>query len=123
VIVSDLHKAIEFYRRLGLQFPADVDPMGHGHVEAPLSGGLLFTLDTEQSIRSFDPDWVPPAGGHRVAMAFRCDSPEDVDRLYRDLTDAGATGHREPWDAFWGQRYAQVKDPDGSVIDLFAPLG
>ena len=31
-------------------------------------------------------------------------------------------GHKEPWDAFWGQRYASVKDPDGNQIDLFAPL-
>jgi uncharacterized glyoxalase superfamily protein PhnB len=58
-----------------------------------------------------------------VAVAFRCESPEDVDRLYRELTDAGAPGHKEPWDALWGQCYAQVKDPDGSVLDLFAPLG
>lgn len=28
--------------------------MGHGHVEASLPGGLRFTLDTEESIRSFD---------------------------------------------------------------------
>jgi uncharacterized glyoxalase superfamily protein PhnB len=28
----------------------------------------------------------------------------------------------EPMDAFWGQRYAQVKDPDGTVIDLYATL-
>ncbi|PZS08501.1 MAG: glyoxalase [Solirubrobacterales bacterium] len=122
VIVSDLHKAIEFYRRLGLRFPEDPDPMGHGHVEASLPGGLRFTLDIEESIRSFDPDWVPPSGGQRVAVAFRRESPDDVDRVYRELTDAGAPGHKEPWDAFWGQRYAQVKDPDGSVIDLFAPL-
>ena len=46
-----------------------------------LPGGLRFTLDTEESIRSFSPDWVPPAGGHRVAVAFRCESPEEVDRL------------------------------------------
>ena len=122
VIVSDLHRAVDFYRQLGLEFPDELDPMGHGHVEAPLPGGLRFTLDTEQSIRSFDPTWSPPAGGHRVAVAFRCDSPEDVDRLYRELTDAGAPGRKEPWDAFWGQRYAQVLDPDGSVVDLFAPL-
>jgi uncharacterized glyoxalase superfamily protein PhnB len=96
--------------------------MGHGHVEAPLPGGLRFTLDTEQSIRSFDQAWSAPTGGHRVAVAFRCDSPEDVDRLYRELTDAGALGYRAPWDAFWGQRYAQVHDPDGSIVDLFAPL-
>ncbi len=34
----------------------------------------------------------------------------------------GTEGHKEPWDAFWGQRYAQAKDPDGNVVDLFAPL-
>ena len=123
VIVSDLHRAIEFYGRLGVQFPEDPDPIGHGHVEAALPGGLRFTLDSEESIRSLDPGWAPPSGGHRVAVAFRCDSPEDVDRLYRELTGAGAPGSKEPWNAFWGQRYAQVKDPDGTVIDLFAPLG
>jgi catechol 2,3-dioxygenase-like lactoylglutathione lyase family enzyme len=122
VIVSDLERAVAFYRRLGLQFPEDLDPMGHGHVEAPLPGDLRFTLDTEESIRSFDPEWSPPSGGHRLAVAFRCDSPEQVNRLYRELTDSGARGYKEPWDAFWGQRYAQVEDPDGNVIDLFAPL-
>jgi uncharacterized glyoxalase superfamily protein PhnB len=30
---------------------------------------------------------------------------------------------RSPFDAFWGQRYATVLDPDGNTVDLFAPLG
>jgi catechol 2,3-dioxygenase-like lactoylglutathione lyase family enzyme len=123
VIVSDLNASIDFYRQLGLRFAEDPDPIGHGHVETALPGGLRFTLDTEQAIRSFDPDWLPPSGGHRVAIAFLCESPADVDRVYRELTEAGAPGHKEPWDAFWGQRYAQVRDPDGNVVDLFAPLG
>ena len=123
VIVSDLRAAAEFYSRLGLQFPSELDPMGHGHVEAVLPGGLRFTLDSEESIRSFDPSWAPPSEGHRVGMAFRCDSPEEVDRLYREITESGLPGYKEPWDAFWGQRYAQVHDPDGNVVDLFAPLG
>ncbi len=122
VIVSDLHAAVQFYGRLGVRFPEEIDPQGHGHVEAALPGGLRFTLDSEASIRAFDPDWAPPAHGHRIALAFRCESAADVDRLYRELTDAGASVHKEPWDAFWGQRYAQVKDPDGNVVDLFAPL-
>jgi uncharacterized glyoxalase superfamily protein PhnB len=80
-------------------------------------------LDTEETIRSFDPDWSPPSGGQRTALAFACGTPEEVDRLYGELTAVGAGGVREPWDAFWGQRYASVGDPDGNVVDLFAPLG
>jgi catechol 2,3-dioxygenase-like lactoylglutathione lyase family enzyme len=122
VIVSDLQRSIDFYSRLGLEFPADPDPMGHGHVEAPLPGGLRFTLDAEESIMAFDPQWSAPSDGHRVAIAFRCDSAADVDRLYGELVGGGSESYKEPWNAFWGQRYAQLKDPDGNVVDLFAPL-
>jgi catechol 2,3-dioxygenase-like lactoylglutathione lyase family enzyme len=122
VIVSDLDRAIDFYGRLGLEFPADPDPVGHGHVEVSLAGGVRFTLDSEHSVQSFDPEWSPPSGGHRVGIAFRCEPPEDVDRRYRELVEVGAGGYKEPCDAFWGQRYAQVKDPDGNVIDLYSPL-
>lgn len=41
--------------------------------------------------------------------------------MYAELTDAGYTGHLKPWDAFWGQRYAVVLDPDGCEVSLFAP--
>ena len=117
-VVADLGRAIVFYSELGLEFPSDAE----GHVEAQLPGELRFMLDTEETIRSFDPDWQPPSGGHRVALAFRCDSPAEVDETYQRLLSAGGTGHKEPWDAFWGMRYAQVKDPDGNVVDLFADL-
>jgi uncharacterized glyoxalase superfamily protein PhnB len=56
-----------------------------------------------------------------VALAFRCPGPADVDAKYEELAALGH-GHKEPWDAFWGQRYASVKDPDGNQVDLFAPL-
>jgi uncharacterized glyoxalase superfamily protein PhnB len=45
-----------------------------------------------------------------------------VDAAYQRLTAAGYAGRKEPWDAFWGQRYATVLDPDGNSVDLFAPL-
>ena len=122
VVVSDLAKAIHFYRKLGLEFPDGAESSGHGHAEASLPGGLRFMLDTEDTVRSFQPDWSPPLGGHRMAVAFHCDSPEDVDRFHDELVEAGARSHRAPWDAFWGQRYAEVMDPDGNVVDLFAPL-
>ena len=83
---------------------------------------MRYTLDTEDVMRGFDPGWKRPSNGHAVGGAFRCGSPDEVDQVFRDLLAAGATAHKEPWDAFWGQRYAQVKDPDGTVIDLYASL-
>ena len=92
-------------------------------IEPDGTGALLrFMLDTEESVRSFDPDWAPPSGSPRMAIAFLCDSPEEVDRLHDELVAQGATSHRAPWDAFWGQRYASLGDPDGNAFDLFAPL-
>ena len=120
LVVADLEASIAFYRKLGLAFDdADAE---HGHVEAAGPGGLRVMLDTEESVRSFDPDWSPPERGQRMALAFLLDSPAEVDALYKELIEAGHRGHKEPWDAFWGQRYAQVVDPDGNVVDLFAPL-
>jgi catechol 2,3-dioxygenase-like lactoylglutathione lyase family enzyme len=122
-VVGDLAQAVTFYRELGLEFPEQLDPEGQGHVEAQLPGGLRFMLDTEETVRSFDPEWSPPSdGGHRSAIAFRCDSPAEVDETYARLLEVGGVAHKEPWDAFWGMRYAEVKDPDGNVVDLFADL-
>jgi catechol 2,3-dioxygenase-like lactoylglutathione lyase family enzyme len=122
VIVSDMEKSIAFYRRLGVKFPEPYDPEGHGHVEATLDGGIRFALDTEDTIRSFDPGWTAPSGGHRMAVAFLLESPGAVDEKFAELVTAGAKPYKEPWDAFWGQRYAQIHDPDSNVVDLFAPL-
>ncbi len=44
--------------------------------------------------------------GTASSWRFRCASREDVDSRYETLMAAGYTGHRAPWDAFWGQRYA-----------------
>lgn len=121
IIVADMTRALAFYRRLGLDVPAEAD--AEGHAETVLPGGVRLMWDTESSIASFDPDWTPPTGGPRSSLAFLCGDASEVDRLYADLTANGGTGQREPWDAVWGQRYATVHDPDGNAIDLFAQLG
>ena len=120
LVVTDMAASLAFYRRLGLDIPASAD--NEPHVEVTLPGGLRLAWDTVETIRSFDPSWSPATGGPRVALAFRCDTPEEVDRLYEDLVAAGYEGHLKPWDAFWGQRYAVVHDPDGNGVDLFAAL-
>jgi catechol 2,3-dioxygenase-like lactoylglutathione lyase family enzyme len=121
IVVTDMARALAFYRALGLPIPPEADREPHVDVELP--GGLRVAFDTVEVIRSFDPTYErPPSGRGGFVPAFSCASPAEVDTLYEELVGAGHTGHKEPWDAFWGQRYAEVLDPDGNLIDLFAPL-
>ena len=78
-------------------------------------------FDSESLIQQISPDWQKPVG-QGMTLAFLCESPADVDATYANVIAAGFAGGKEPWDAFWGQRYAQVVDPDGNSVDLFAPL-
>ena len=120
LVAADMARTLAFYRRLGLDIPAEAD--SEDHAEAKLPGGLRVMWDTEEGIRAFDPGWTAPTGSPRMGLAFACESAGDVDRLYAELTEAGYAGQREPWDAFWGQRYATIRDPDGNPVDLFAWL-
>ena len=118
IVVSDMARSLRFYRLLGLDVPETPE---EGHVDAFLPSGVRFMLDTEETVRSFRPDWVR-ATGNQLGLALECGSPAEVDEVYDRVVAAGFHGEKEPWDAFWGQRYAQLADPDGVPVDLYAAL-
>jgi catechol 2,3-dioxygenase-like lactoylglutathione lyase family enzyme len=118
IVASDMARSIRFYRLLGLDVPETPD---EGHVDTFLPNGVRFMLDTEEVMRSFRPDWSRETG-NQISFALECASPAEVDEVYARVTEAGFEGEKEPWDAFWGQRYALVLDPDGVEVNLYAPL-
>jgi catechol 2,3-dioxygenase-like lactoylglutathione lyase family enzyme len=118
IVVSDLEQARAFYGLLGLELPEDAE----GHAEAELAGRTRLMFDTEETMRSFDESWSRGTGSPTATLCFSFASPAEVDAKYEELVAAGATGHLQPWDAFWGMRYAIVRDPDGNEIALYAPL-
>ena len=118
ITVSDLRRSMQFYRLLGLDLP---DDPAEDHVEATMANGTRLMFDTEEVIRSFLPNWAR-SDGNQVSLAFECASPAEVDEIYARVLDAGFHGEKEPWDAFWGQRYAQLADPDGIPVDVYAQL-
>jgi catechol 2,3-dioxygenase-like lactoylglutathione lyase family enzyme len=118
IVVSDMERSIRFYRLLGLDVP---ETPGEGHVDTFLPNGVRFMLDGEDVVKSFRPDWTR-ATGNQLSLAFECSSPTEVDEVYARVIEAGFDGETEPWDAFWGQRYAQLADPDGVPVDLYAAL-
>jgi uncharacterized glyoxalase superfamily protein PhnB len=119
IVVADMGRALAFYRALGLEIAGGQDDEPFAEVTTP--NGYRLSWNTEAMVREIDPDWTPPTGHARVSLAFKCDSPADVDSTYEKLVGSGmGTGSKAPWDACWGQRYAVVHDPDGNALDLFA---
>jgi catechol 2,3-dioxygenase-like lactoylglutathione lyase family enzyme len=118
LVVSDLARSLAFYRRLGVDV---ADPVEGPHAEADLGGGVRLMWDTEDTARSMDPGWERSTGGAVFALAVSCASPTEVDELHAELVAGGSASLLDPFDAPWGQRYAQVADPDGNAVDLYAP--
>jgi uncharacterized glyoxalase superfamily protein PhnB len=120
MVVRDMTAALRFYRLLGLDIPPGAE--GEPFVEVITPNGYRISWNSLEMIKGIYPDWVEEPVGQRISLAFKCDSPAEVDDLYRRIVESGYAGHKQPWDAFWGQRYAVIADPDGNLVDLFAPL-
>ena len=117
IVATNLDESLRFYKLLGVDTPTRNE--GDDHVEARLANGLRLAWDSLELIRQLEPNWQEPVG-QRMGLAFLCEKAEDVDATHARLVEAGYKSHKEPWDAFWGQRYAQVYDPDGNIVDMFA---
>ena len=120
IAVTDLGAAIEFYRRIGLEFERD-QYMPDDHAGCDLPNGLHLMLDTDEFRGKTTAGWHPPAAG-RTFLALELESPAAVDAKYAELTAAGVTGLQQPFDAPWQMRYATIADPSGNGVDLFAVL-
>ena len=59
-------------------------------------------------------------GGSRIAFGLA--APPTSTRCSNGSLQQGHPEALAPFDAPWGQRYATVEDPDGTSVDLFAPL-
>jgi uncharacterized glyoxalase superfamily protein PhnB len=120
IITSDMKRSLEFYGLLGLPVP-DFNPE-EDHMDCELGKGVKLMWDTTELAKEFLPGYSHGVGGS-IGLAFECGSPAEVDSTYAQITGTGFEFMVAPWDAFWGQRYAIVKDPDGNAISLYAPLG
>lgn len=120
IVVANIAASMAFYHHLGLDF--QIDPNYAEHAGCDLPGGMHLMLDEEKFTAMARPGWTRTAASPPIFLSFQFDTPAGVDAKYAELVDAGYAGSREPWDAFWGHRYATVLDPDGNGVDLYCPL-
>jgi uncharacterized glyoxalase superfamily protein PhnB len=109
--------SVQFYSQFGISFKK----IGEGHFEGETSTGLRIMLDSFELLKKINPNWIEPHSSG-ITLCFKQTCSKKVNDLYLSITELNYTGVKEPWDAFWGQRYASVLDPDGNQVDLFSEL-
>jgi hypothetical protein len=118
VVVSDMPRALEFYRRLGVEIPDGSEELEH--VEVKMSE-LTFFLTTVAGNARWDPARREISGdGYRIVLEFYVGTAPVLDAKYAELTGYGYAGHCAPYDVTPDTRFALVDDPDGNTILLSA---
>ncbi len=95
----------------------------HGRYVEFENNGVRFALCERSVMHAHSPAFKEPVRGQRFELAFRCDSPADVDEAYRILLEHGAGAVAPPQDMPWNQRTALFADPEGNIHEVFADLG
>jgi catechol 2,3-dioxygenase-like lactoylglutathione lyase family enzyme len=119
LVVQDMAKSLDFYRCLGLNIAPGEEKSPHVEFNGPNGYNMGFV--SQAMVKQTDPKWAD-GFGNRINLQFAFAKPEDVDGAHERLIGAGYASYQAPWDAFWGQRFARVIDPDQNVVNLFADL-
>jgi uncharacterized glyoxalase superfamily protein PhnB len=114
---SNMQRTVEFYKFLGFQFPEFKPEEDHLEPATP-DGSARLMIDSKSMVKEII--GAEPMPGNHSSFAIKYDKPAEVDWTVEQIKKGGFTVVTEPWDAFWGQRYAIVQDPDGYKVDLFA---
>jgi predicted lactoylglutathione lyase len=116
LVVRDIPASLAFYRRIGLDIPADADDKRF--VEHRMESGVTLFWDTVWTDRH-DPDHRPVEEGYGILLEFFLADTDAVDAKYFELTAAGYHGRMAP-EQTEGPYAAMVDDPDGNVALITA---
>lgn len=118
ILANDVPKMTRFYRDVvGFQ----VKSKSENHVEFE-SEGVRFSICTRQimaDITGGHPSYKEDKKGQSFELAFPCESPEEVKRVYKELVEKGAASIKEPAEMPWGQMTAFFADPEGNIHEIF----
>jgi predicted lactoylglutathione lyase len=124
LVVQDMARSLEFYRRLGLAIPEGSEQQSH--VQIKMSSGLTFFLDSNPT--RWDPGFAKPrepgradtSDSYSSVLEFYLKERATLEAKFAELTELGYQGYREPYETAFGMYFAMIKDPDGNTILLSA---
>lgn len=118
VVVEDMAKSVEFYRRLGVDIPAGSETQQHVPIKM---GEMTMFLTTKGLNARWDPARKEITGeGYRMILEFYLVTREALDAKYAEMLGYGYESHVTPYMTFFNTYFAMINDPDGNTILLSA---
>lgn len=120
IVTTNFDAMVAFYRdTIGLDVELTMDE----YVEFK-HNGVRFALTKSSVMHRFTKhgSFADKKSGQSFELAFKVDSPADVNPAYEALLKKGATAVTPPADMPWGQRAAFFADPDGNIHEVFADI-
>ena len=118
ILTNDIEPMKAFYRDvLGFNIIEDL-----GRYVEYFNEGVRFAICTREVMLNATnhPSYVEASKGHSFELAFPVGSPDDVDKVYKEVVEKGATPLKEPEMMPWGRKTAFISDPDGNIHELYS---
>ena len=115
LITDDVDRLVAFYERLtGVE--ADRPTPDFAELRTP--HGTL-AIGSTRTVGLFGPGSARPADNRTAIIEFLV---EDVDAVFASLDDGSIEIVGTPTTLPWGNRSLLVRDPDGTLVNLFTPV-
>jgi len=115
LITDDVARLVSFYERI-TGVAADRPAPDFAELRTP--HGTL-AIGSTRTVGLFGPGSARPADNHTAIIEFLV---EDVDAVFASLADGSVEMVGEPKTMPWGNRSLLVRDPDGTLVNLFTPV-
>lgn len=119
VITANVPRLVSFYERV-TGIAADWAMPEFAEIRTP--AGTL-AIASARTVEGFAPGAVSPASNRSAIVEFLVDDVDAVaQRLAGDGPDVALVVVLEPTTMPWGNRSMLVRDPDGTLVNLFTPV-
>ncbi|WP_433891521.1 VOC family protein [Streptomyces sp. CA-111067] len=117
VITADIGRLVAFYEK-ATGLPAAWATEDFAEIRTPTATLAIGSTRTVPLFTPDDPGSARPAANQSVIVEFRV---EDVDQVYANLSLDPADLVQKPTTMPWGNRSLLLRDPDGTLVNLFTP--
>lgn len=125
LVAEHFAATVAFYRLLGVDIPEDkiwrTDSGSHHTEGVPIGEAAEVEIDSAALAGVYHTGYRILPTRPTTVLGFHVPSREAVDAVHAKIVGAGHPSRQDPYDTFWGARYAIVADPDGRDIGLMSP--